>query len=434
MPASSHRSRGVVAAFATLLGVVLAATPVGATGSSGPAYRADIAPTSVAAGRSSTLVITLKQLSSSSGKKVHSVRVTAPDGIAVTDATASKGSSSLPVTSSASVVTVGSIPFSSSGQTATVTLTVAVPCGLGGSRTWTVVGKNGNDFETGGSALTQDPAGQLTTSVTRCSLAFVEQPADAGRDKVITSITADPGGTPIKVRLRDGNGDPASQSGVSVSLAIVSGTGASSATLGGSTSDTTNSNGVASFAPRIDRTADGYRLEASASGIIGSDPSRAFDISDVAMVCAGQCSGTTSRGGTTTTIDANSAGGVLTFSLGTTTVDCDNKANLWYKGTSAPVEWDVTSGNGRTTVTIELDRSDANRPFLFYDVCFSSPESRFKNKFGRWIEKGEAGLLPLCLLTIRRADQPCVVAKWIDRDRDIHVRFSVPPGDPRGRI
>jgi hypothetical protein len=67
-------------------------------------------------------------------------------------------------------------------------------------------------------------------------------------------------------------------------------------------------------------------------------------------------------------------------------------------------------------------------------VCFSSPESRFKNLFGKWIEKGEAGLLPPCLFTIRRSDQPCLVAKWIDKDRDVHVRFSVPPGDPRGRI
>jgi hypothetical protein len=220
---------------------------------------------------------------------------------------------------------------------------------------------------------------------------------------------------------------------VSVSIAIVNGTGGSGANLSGTVTDITNGNGVATFAPKIDTTANGYRLKATASGVDGAQSST-FDISDVAIVCDGECSGTSSKGATTTTIDANASGGVLSFSLGTSSVDCNNKKNLWYKGTSAPVEWDVTSGTGRTTVTIELDRAQVTKPFLFYEVCFSSPDSRFKNLFGVWIEKGEAGLLPPCLFTIRRSDQPCLVAKWIDKDRDVHVRFSVPPGDPRGRI
>ncbi len=434
LPVTRRSVSGILVTFAALMSLLIAAAPAAATGSSGPAYRADIAPAGAAAGTTSTLVITVKQLSESYDKKVHSVRVTAPDGVEITGATAKKGSTSLAVASSSSTATVSSIPFSGSGQTATITLQVAIPCGIGGTRTWTVVAKKGNDFETGGSPLTQDPASQLGTSISRCSLAFSEQPADAGRDKVITSVTADPGGTPIKVRLRDGNGDPASQSGVTISLAIAGGTGASGATLGGDTSDGTNSNGVAAFAPTIDRSSDGYRLVASASGIIDSDPSSAFDIDDVAVVCSGDCSGTSSKGGTTATIDATSSGGTLTFSLGEGAVDCNNKANLWYKTSSAPVEWNVTSGTGRTTVEIELARADVTKPFLLYEVCFSSPESRFKNILGRWVEPGEAGLLPLCLLTIRRSDQPCVVAKWVDRDRDVHVRFSVPPGDPRGRI
>ena len=206
------------------------------------------------------------------------------------------------------------------------------------------------------------------------------------------------------------------------------------AILGGGTSDPTNSNGVAAFAPKIDTSADGYRLIATASGIIGSDPSSAFDIDDVAVVCSGDCSGTSSKGGTSATVNASSSGGTLTFSLGEGATDCNNKANLWYKTSSAPVEWNVTSGNGRTTVEIELARADVTKSFLLYEVCFSSPESRFRNILGKWVEPGEAGLLPLCLLTIRRSDQPCLVAKWIDKDRDVHVRFSVPPGDPRGRI
>jgi hypothetical protein len=425
--------RFVLAALVTILSLVMAAVPVAATGGSGAAYRADIAPAGAKAGTSKSLVVTVTQLSGSHDKKARSVRVTAPDGIEITGASAKKGSTDVSVSSSASSATVTSIPFSGAGQTATITLQVAIPCGVGGTKTWTVVAKNSQDFS-GSATLTQDPASQLSTSISRCSLAFVEQPVDAARDTVITSVTADPSGTPIKVRLRDGNGDPASQAGVTISVAIVSGTGDPGASLGGDTSDPTNSNGVATFAPTIDGSANGYRLIATASGIIDSDPSSAFDIDDVAVVCSGSCSGTSSQGATTATVGASSSGGTLTFSLGEGAVDCNNKTNLWYKSTSAPVEWNVTQGTGRTTVEIELDRSAVTKPFLLYEVCFSSPESRFKNIIGKWIEPGEAGLLPLCLLTIRRSDQPCVVAKWIDRDRDVHVRFSVPPGDPRGRI
>lgn len=417
-----------------IVSLLMAVVPISATGGGGgAAYRADIAPGSAAAGTSKELVITITQLSSSHDKKARSVRVTAPEGLVITSASAKKGSTSLSVTSSSSQATVTGIPFTGAGQTATIKLQVTIPCGVGGSLSWTVVSKNSSDFSSG-SPLSQDPASELTTSISKCSLVFTEQPADAGRDKVITSVAANPSGTPIKVRLRDGaDSGYVDQAGVTVSLAIVSGTGAAGADLSGSTTDTTNSNGVAAFAPKIDTTANGYRLKATASGIIGVE-SNAFDISDVAVVCDGGCSGTSSKGGTTTTIAANSSGGVLSFSLGTSSVDCNNKKNLWYKGTSVPVEWDVTSGTGRTTVTIELDRADVTKPFLFYEVCFSSPESRFKNLFGKWIEKGEAGLLPPCLFTIRRSDQPCLVAKWIDKDRDVHVRFSVPPGDPRGRI
>ncbi len=437
MDAHPRLPRGVMATAAAMLALATIASPVGAGGGgggSGPAYRADLAPASAPAGASSDLTITITQLSGSYDKKVHSVRVTAPGGISVTGASATKGSSSLPVTLSGGVVTVNSIPFSASGQTATISLDVEIACGVGGSRTWDVAATKGNDFATGGAALPQDTASQLSTSISRCSLAFAEQPADAGRDKVITSVVADPGGTPVKVRLLDGDGHEAAQSGVTISLAIKDGTGDPGATLGGDRSDATNGNGVAAFAPTIDRTATGYRLVASADGIIGSDASSSFDISDVAVVCSGSCSGTSSKGATTASVDASSSGGVLTFSLGTGSVDCNNKANLWYQTSSAPVEWNVTQGTGRATIEIELQRSDVTKPFLLYDVCFSSPTSTFKNKFGRTIQPGDAGLLPLCLLTIRRSDQACVVAKWIDRDRDVHVRFSVPPGDPRGRI
>ena len=83
----------------------------------------------------------------------------------------------------------------------------------------------------------------------------------------------------------------------------------------------------------------------------------------------------------------------------------------------------VTNGSGRTSVTIKLDKADVTKPFLLYEVCFSSPTSSFKNLFGKSIPAGQAGLLPPCLLSLRRSDGPCLVAKWIDRDRNVFVRW-----------
>jgi hypothetical protein len=418
-----------------LLSLLMTAVSVAATGgTSGPAYRAGIVPANAAAGTSSTLVVTITQVSSSSDRRVRSARVSAPAGITITGATAKKGGTTLAVDVSSDAVTVDSIPSLSSGQSVTVSAQAAIPCGTGGPTTWSVVARNGTRFDAGGAALSQDPASGLTVSVARCSLAFAEQPASAARDAVITSDVADPAGTPVKVRLRDGNGDATSQSGVTVSLAIVTGSGASGATLGGDTSDVTNSNGVSAFAPTIDRSERGYRLVASASGIIDSDASASFDINDVAKVCAGTCSGTTDKGGTTATIRVDSNGGVLTMSLGLDPLDCDNKANDYYKSSSAPVTWDISTAGGRTEITIRLDASDVTRPYNLYDVCFSSPTSSFRNRYNVRIAPGEAGLLKICPPRLdKQSSDPCVVDKWREGG-DVLVRFSVPPGDPRGRI
>jgi hypothetical protein len=418
-----------------LLSLLITVLPSGATGGSGgPAYRAGMAPTNAAAGTSTTLVVTITQVSGSSDKRVRSARVSAPAGLTITGATAQKGSTPIGVSVGSGAVTVDSIPPLSSGQGLTVSVQAAIPCGIGGSKTWGVVARNGARFDAGGSALAQDPASQLTTSITRCSLAFAEQPAAAARDAVITSDIADPSGTPVKVRLLDGSGAPATQSGVAISLGIVSGTGASGASLGGDTADATNSNGVSVFAPTIDRSGRGYRLVASASGIIDSDASAPFDINDVAKVCAGPCSGTTDKGGTTTTIRVDSDGGVLTMSLGLDALDCNDTANNHYTSTSAPVTWDISAANGRTEITIRLDASDVTRPYNLYDVCFSSPTSSFRNRYNVRIAPGEAGLLKICPPRLdKQTSDPCVSDKWRE-DGDVLVKFSVPPGDPRGRI
>jgi hypothetical protein len=423
----------------TLVCLLVASLPAGATTYD---YRADIAPTGADAGTSPTLVITIKQLSSSSDKKVRSARVSAPDGFVIDTATVKKGNNPLPpsnVTTTNGSVTVNNISLNS-GQTITVSVKAFIRCGTSGSVSWTVVGKNGTDYATGGTALSKDPDSDLDTDVTKCRLAFLTQPKVAQNGAVITSAAADPSGEAIKVELRNANGSAVSQSGVQVTLAISS--GPSGVSLGGLTQVATNSNGVASFkstddpkGPRIGTSARDYRLVASASGIVDSDPSAAFDIEDVAKTCSGSCPANPDpKGGTTASLDVTSSG-IVTASLGIDSgLTCDNAANDFYEDTTPIVTWNVTQANSRTVITIRLDASRVDRPYNLYDVCFSAPSYGFRNRFNVRIEPGEAGLLKICppRLDKQNAD-PCVVDKWRENG-DVLIKFSVPPGDPRGRI
>ena len=234
--------------------------------------------------------------------------------------------------------------------------------------------------------------------------------------------------------MRDGNGNAASQAGVDVNLAIASGTGTAGAETRGDFTDATSSSGVAAFAPTIDLAGRDYRLVASAtiSGITASDDSAAFDISDVAVDCSGACSGSSDKGDTSATVSAET-NGILTFSLGLDGIDCNDSANRFYASSSEVVTFDVTAGVGRTTVTITLGASSVTKVAKKYEVCFSSPASSFTNTYGVAIAAGQAGLLPACPRKLSGAP-PCVLSKDRARNGDIVVTFSVPTGDPRGKI
>lgn len=418
----------------TALGIGTAA-PGAAHGSSGgtttAAYQADVSPTGIAAGTTTQQTLTVTQRSSSSSLRVGSFQVTVPSALSVTTATAKRGSTSVAVTVGSGTLTVDSTGLTSSGQTVQLTMAVAAPCGTGGDGAWSVTARKASPFASGTGALSQDTASQLGTTIGRCSLRFSEQPESAGRGKVITGVEADPNGAPVAVQLLDGTGSPAAQSGVRIDLDITAGTGASGATLGGDRSDLTGGAGIAVLAPTIDTSARGYELEASASGIIGTGPSGPFDINDVAKRCSGDCSGSSDKGDTTATIQVSSNGGILSMSLGLDSLDCNDAPNHYYTSTSAPVTWDITTGTSRTEVTIRLAAASVNRPFNLYDVCFSSPTSSFRNRYNVKIKAGQSGLLKIC--PPRLDSEPCVVDKWRDGG-DVLVKFSVPAGDPRGRI
>ena len=430
---------GVLAVFATAVALVSPAmSQAGGSSSSGPSYRAAVAPTALAAGTAASSTITLTQLvgdARSHGKPLGSVRITPPAGFTLTGATAARGSYPLPVAIAAGAATVDNLNLDYAGKTATVTLQVTIPCGVTGAALWKVVGHSTSKFtDSYAVTLVQDPASTLTAQVAACSLAFGTQPTNAGAGKVITSQPANPAGAPIGVQLRDGNGNPAAIGGVPIGLAIASGTGSIAAVLGGTTSAPTSAAGTALFAPTIDRAGNAYKLVASAGAGITSATSAAFNISDVATVCSGACSATSQSGTTSATVNANSNGGVLSVSVGLDNVDCNNAVNHNYVATSATVTFDVTPATGRTNVTLKIAAASVNKLWFQYEVCFSSPNSSFVNKYGAAIAPGQAGILPSCFLNCDRpTGGPCVLLKWFDLHGNVYLLFSVPAGDPRGR-
>jgi hypothetical protein len=446
MSTSSRRVLGsfTAAAVAALIAAGSLASTALATGSPPPpTYRADASPAVLAAGAPTTSTIQLTQLVAGGLlglRELGSVRITPPAGFVLTAATATKGSKALPVTIASGSATVSWLDLERAGQTAAVTLTAAAPCGVSGGAAWTVVGRSTNVF-TSPLALTQvqDPTSSLAVQVSPCRLSFAAQPSTAGTGKTITTRQADPAGAPVAVRLLDGNGNPAAQAGVSVGLAIAAGAGTSGAALGGTTSAATDPAGLATFAPTIDRAGRAYLLDALAAGIVPAT-SGPFDVSDVATICSGACSASTQLGTTSATVSATSNGGVLTVSLGLDSLDCNDAANRYYVATSQVVSFDVTPATGRTVVTIKLAAAPGNRPYYRYQVCFSSPTSTFVNRYGATIAAGQPGLLPDC----RDCDDgrslpspssgPCVVARWVDASGNVYVKFSVPIGDPRGKI
>jgi hypothetical protein len=427
---------GVAAAMS--LALVAPAFANGGGGGSGPSYRAVVTPATAAAGVASGSTITLTQLAEDGSfhlAELGSVRITPPVGFVVTGATASRGSNALAVTIAGGSVTVNTVDLDHAGQSATVTVQATIPCGVSGAAVWVVVGHSTYAYDsTRARILVQDPSSQLTSQVAPCSLAFAAQPAAGAVGQAISSVAANPSGAPVQVQLRDGTGSPAAQAGVAIGLAVEPGTGTAGALLGGVATAATGSSGLASFAPTIDRAGHGYVLRASAGPGIDTITSSPFDVSDFATLCSGTCSGSTQRGDTTASISATTNGGVVAMSLGLDDVDCNDAANGFYVSTSQAVTFDVTPAVGRTTITMKLAAASVTKPFFKYQVCFSSPSSTFVNLYGKPIAAGAAGILPWCFNCDKPSGGPCVVAKWFDRDGNVYVKFSVPAGDPRGKI
>ncbi len=369
-----------------MLALGLVAPVLGHGGSTSPTYKAVAAPTSLAAGTDPAPTITLSQLVEDDGyhsKELGSARITPPAGFVLTGASAVRGSTALPVTVAGGSATVENIDLHHPGQTAVVTLQVTIPCGIAGDGSWTVVAHQTDLYNSSkAQVLKQDPTSVLTSHATACRLTFVEgrQPANAAIGQPITSAAANPGGPAIQVQLLDGNGGPADQAGVPVTVAIKPGTGTDGAEIGGVTSASTGPSGLVELAPTIDLSGRDYQLLATAGPAIDGAASGTFNVDDVAKVCSGACSGTDQLGDTTATVSATSNGGVLSMSLGLDDIDCNNAVNHYYVSTSEVVDFSVTPAVGRTTITIKLAAASVDKPFFKYEVCYSSPSTHLRQQ------------------------------------------------------
>jgi hypothetical protein len=438
MSRSWTRIVGGLAAVAMLIVTVIG--PVTASGGGGGAYKAVVAPSSIAAGTSvataTQQVLTLTQLASGGTNRVGSFRILIPNDLTVSNPTAKRGTTTLGVQQSSGSLTVNSVGFTGNSQTVKVTMSVTSLCGTTGDRTWQVRAQNATTFTAAGVDLAQDAASQLGTTIDRCSLQFVSQyqPASAARTKVITSEVAAPGGAHIRVRVLDANGAAADAIGIAITLAIVEGTGASGATLGGDVESDTNANGVANdFAPTINKSERGYKLRATADNI-APDTSAEFEIYDDATKCTGgPCDVQSTKGATSAALSIVANDGVLTLSVGLDQdPSCYDPDNHFYETTSDTVTWNITSSAGRVEATIIIDSSEVTRPYNLYDVCFVSPTSGFRNRYNIKIKPNHPGLLKIC--PPRLDPEPCVLDKQQLPDGSVKIVFSVPVGDPRGRV
>ncbi len=191
---------------------------------------------------------------------------------------------------------------------------------------------------------------------------------------------------------------------------------------------------MASFAPTIDLPGPDYRLRAEAGPGIDPATSGVFDIQAVAIACTGNCSGSTSLADTSGTVSANAPGGLLTMTFGVDTLDCNDAPNHFYVATSEVLTFAVTPSSGRKTITIGLDAASVTKPASKYEVCFTTPNETFVNKYGNTIAPGDPGILPTCKNCSKPSGGPCVVSRWKDSAGNVFVKFSVPMADPRGRI
>jgi hypothetical protein len=230
----------------------------------------------------------------------------------------------------------------------------------------------------------------------------------------------------------------------SITLSIGDDPSTGTATLSGTITGSA-SGGSVTFAPKINLSATGYSLNATAAPTAGSASagtstdaveSNNFNIVDDATICAAgnSCSASAGQGQKTLAkVDAAATGGstgdlvILSIADPTLTLQCGS-----YVAHSDIVKFDVTTSDGETSsgrakqATLTLQAQFVTQAASKYDVCYNSPLP-FTDKSGN--QDVNTGLLPTCAK--KNPVLPCVVSKVLDKQKNLVIVLSAPPGDPK---
>jgi hypothetical protein len=258
-----------------------------------------------------------------------------------------------------------------------------------------------------------------------CALAFVTQPATA----VVNEPVPGPGlGTWPQVAVVDAEGEPVDVGGLTVTMSLAA--NSFGATLSGTSTATTNDEGLATFGDlKVDNAGTGYRLVASADGFqaVHSEP---FDVLFAGQreICDPftQCTGSAVAGGLSATASgtAGSDGGNIFVGVGLAVGDdCTVPEGVVVSRLPAEVTV-VANGLGakdaELRVSKEADQLQPNNGVAFYQVCAQpieplqrpADEPQFFDRFtGAPVFAGHWGFLPDCGLGSNVTAAPCVVSR-----------------------
>jgi hypothetical protein len=342
----------------------------------------------------------------------------------------------------------------SGGQTASVTFKASTVSSASG--TWDVY------FEGDGSdGPFDDPTGPddalvpvAATVAAGCHLVFTAQPADAGKNKTITSVNLNDAGAPIALEVRD-SGNVLVPVAANVSLGLLLNGASTSGILTPGTpvvGPGTITLGPSVSAPTATKA---YTLQVTPTdSAIARATSSAFQIWDAAQACAVDCTLTTGGTANTFTVTANpQAGAGLGATLNAVNLDC---SPLKFGGFS-PIPgtqtfgWTYTGG-GFKTETILVGKSLLTTRLLLakaliYQVCYSAPV-QFTTYFGLKAQPDPTvsaamgqqfytGLLRPCFSSdptsaLAQSRAPCVLDRqWTSAGEVVKVLSN--PGDPYSR-
>lgn len=317
----------------------------------------------------------------------------------------------------------------------TVKVTATAACSPSAGNVWSAAAKTGANF-TGSAFLLLTPLSKRSSAVTgSCSLAFIDQPADAAPGTTISSAAFDPDGDPVRVGLYDGAGNLRT-GGAPIGVSMAIGNNPGGGTLSVPPSVPTSA-GVATFSDlSIDQPGDGYTLVASAGTLSAtSDP---FNIAGVVEACeaGADCTASVSQGDTSATVTAFDDGnaGVLTMSMTPGGINCAE-----YTEQSSTLTFNVTGGSREKRVVISFDTGDPYADAYDFNVCYES-DSEFLDING---DPTTLGLLPDCFDDYESSlyyeyyespVPPCVDYRGGGEGSVVTLAFLAPAGDPKGRV